>query len=134
MCDKCAEAVVKARDLIGDKAGDITGAALDAWVALGDAARDHEPGEPSEANTKEDEPRSNGLDTSPEHAKAEADSLQVMELRAARAETWDEAIAAVFAWWSAPEDERPLAIVNPYGVGLGSSEPADLSEGNTKDA
>lgn len=41
MCDKCHEAVVKARDLIGDQAGDITGAALDAWVLLSDAARNH---------------------------------------------------------------------------------------------
>jgi hypothetical protein len=43
MCDKCAEAVVEARDLIGNQAGDITGAALDAWAILGDAARNHQP-------------------------------------------------------------------------------------------
>lgn len=42
----------------------------------------------------------------------------VTALRAARAETWDEAIATVFAWWSTPEGERPAAIVNPYGVGM----------------
>lgn len=36
--------------------------------------------------------------------------------RAARAEAWDEAIAAVFAWWAAPKDRRPSAVINPYGV------------------
>lgn len=39
-------------------------------------------------------------------------------LREARAETWDEAIAAVHAWWSMPPEKRPAVIVNPYGVGL----------------
>jgi hypothetical protein len=42
---------------------------------------------------------------------------EIENLRAARAETWDEAVAAVFAWWSTPEEARPIAIVNPYGVG-----------------
>lgn len=42
----------------------------------------------------------------------------VAALREARAETWDEAIETVFAWWSAPEGERPALIVNPYGVGM----------------
>lgn len=39
-------------------------------------------------------------------------------LREARAETWDEAIAAVHAWWSLPPERRPAVIINPYGVGL----------------
>lgn len=37
--------------------------------------------------------------------------------RESAASAWDEAVAAIFAWWSTPEDERPLAIVNPYGDG-----------------
>ena len=48
----------------------------------------------------------------------EAEHPDVAALREARAETWDEAVAAVFAWWSAPEGERPALIVNPYGVGV----------------
>ena len=36
-------------------------------------------------------------------------------IREARAETWDEAIATVFAWWNAAPEERPAVIVNPYG-------------------
>lgn len=32
-----------------------------------------------------------------------------------RAEVWDEAIAAVFKWWSTPEEDRGV-IVNPYGL------------------
>jgi len=48
----------------------------------------------------------------------------VEQLREARAETWDEAVAAVFAWWNTPEGQRPLAIVNPYGVGLGGGDEA----------
>ena len=36
-------------------------------------------------------------------------------VKAVRAETWDEAVAAVFAWWSTPEDERGV-VVNPYGM------------------
>ena len=35
-------------------------------------------------------------------------------VRAGRGDAWDEGVAAVFAWWQAPEDERPLGIVNPY--------------------
>lgn len=33
----------------------------------------------------------------------------------AKAAAWDEAIAAVAAWWQTPEDERGV-IVNPYGT------------------
>jgi len=40
------------------------------------------------------------------------------ELRKARAEAWDEGVAAVFAWWATPEEDRPLGIVNPHGLGL----------------
>lgn len=52
----------------------------------------------------------------------------ITALRAARAETWDEAIAAVFAWWAAPEDERPGLIVNPYGVGLPLEQGDEVSD------
>ena len=51
-----------------------------------------------------------------------AEYPDVAALREARAETWDEAVAAVFAWWSAPEGERPALIVNPYGVGAPINE------------
>lgn len=34
------DAAIKARDLIGNQSGDITGAALDAWVILSDALRE----------------------------------------------------------------------------------------------
>ncbi|HWU30211.1 MAG TPA: hypothetical protein VN041_14100 [Microbacterium sp.] len=54
----------------------------------------------------------------------------VQDLRAARAETWDEAIATVFAWWSAPEGERPATIVNPYGVGLPVDETPNRPDGS----
>lgn len=47
---------------------------------------------------------------------------EMQALREARAETWDEAVAAIFAWWSAPESERPGLIVNPYGIGLSTEE------------
>ena len=49
---------------------------------------------------------------------AELEAGEISALREARAETWDEAISAVFAWWSAPPEQRPAGIVNPYGIGL----------------
>ena len=55
-------------------------------------------------------------------AEWEAEHPDVAALREARAETWDEAVAAVFAWWSAPEGERPALIVNPYGAGVPVNE------------
>lgn len=48
----------------------------------------------------------------------ELEAGEISTLREARAETWDEAISAVFAWWSAPPERRPAGIVNPYGAGL----------------
>lgn len=51
-------------------------------------------------------------------ASVVSEEPDVTALRAARAETWDEAIATVFAWWITPEGERPASIVNPYGVGM----------------
>ena len=48
----------------------------------------------------------------------ELEAGEISALREARAETWDEAISAVFAWWSAPPEQRPAGIVNPYGDGL----------------
>ena len=48
----------------------------------------------------------------------ELEAGEISALREARAETWDEAISAVFAWWSAPPEQRPAGIVNPYGIGL----------------
>ncbi|MEJ6554043.1 hypothetical protein PQI51_03270 [Microbacterium esteraromaticum] len=55
-------------------------------------------------------------------AEWEAEHPDVAALREARAETWDEAVGAVFAWWNAPEGERPAVIVNPYGVGVPVNE------------
>jgi len=54
----------------------------------------------------------------PEHPPVVDDTAAISALREARAETWDEAISAVFAWWSAPPEQRPAGIVNPYGIGL----------------
>lgn len=51
-------------------------------------------------------------------SRAAAPEPDIEALRAARAETWDEAIAAVFAWWAAAPEDRPAVVVNPYGVGL----------------
>ncbi len=48
----------------------------------------------------------------------ELEAGEISALREARAKTWDEAISAVFAWWSAPPEQRPAGIVNPYGIGL----------------
>ena len=48
----------------------------------------------------------------------ELEAGEISALREARAETWDEAISAVFAWWSAPPEQRSAGIVNPYGIGL----------------
>lgn len=43
--ERVASAAHKAADLIGNQAGDITGAALDAWVILSDALADRTEGE-----------------------------------------------------------------------------------------
>ena len=48
----------------------------------------------------------------------ELEAGEISALMEARAETWDEAISAVFAWWSAPPEQRSAGIVNPYGIGL----------------
>lgn len=41
--------------------------------------------------------------------------VSVAVIRQAKAEAWDEATAAIYGWWTAPEDERG-PVVNPYGV------------------
>ena len=51
----------------------------------------------------------------------------------AKAEAWDEAIAAVAAWWQTPEDERGV-IVNPYGTHPADRLLEDIEKGDDNDA
>ena len=61
-------------------------------------------------------------------------SLTVSQaLRAVKAEVWDEAIAAVAAWWQTPEDERGV-IVNPYGTHPADRLLDDIQKGDDNDA
>lgn len=49
----------------------------------------------------------------------------------AKAEAWDEAIAAVAAWWQTPEDERGV-IVNPYGTHPADRLLEDIEKGDDR--
>ena len=51
----------------------------------------------------------------------------------AKAAAWDEAIAAVAAWWQTPEDERGV-IVNPYGTHPADRLLEDIQNGGDHDA